>query len=317
MTRQLALRATTILMVTVTVLSTSAGGVMASAQESTVPGSIGEGLTQTSTDLRPSSRTPAGTARAYVAFGDSFAANPEIPMQMSGLLNRECRHSSQGYPERVGREVFKGDHASYTCNNATLSGVAGRGIIDLIHQAQANGDLGAETQLVTLGVGGADDWNSQLGGLPDFGAVFGGVNATEQAWTARMIPVLEVLRAAAPHARVLFIGYPEIDDGRGGVCVLNISDGRGGSSDTNLPVAVPVRIGELMDTLNRHAANNEHLGYEFVDTDVPGTGTCADPSRQWVRSVVDIPGAGDGLRMPVHPSALGERGMADVIMSRL
>lgn len=315
MTRQLVLRATTIL--AMAILTTSAGGLMASAQESTVPGSVGQRLTQTSTDLMPAIRTPATTARAYVAFGDSFAANPEIPLQMIGLLNRECVQSPQGYPERVGREAFEGDYANYTCNNATLSGTAGRGVIDMIHQAQANGDLGADTRLVTLGAGGADDWNPQLGGLPDFGAVFGGQNVTQAAWTARMTPVLEALRAAAPQARVMFIGYPEIDDGRGGVCVLNISDGPGGSSDTNLPVAVPVRIGELLDTINRHAAGNEQLGYEFVDTDVPGTGTCADPSRQWVRAVVDLPGAGDGLRMPVHPSALGERGMADLIISRL
>lgn len=255
--------------------------------------------------------------RAYVAFGDSFAANPQIPLQITGLINRECVRSPDGYPGRVGREVFGGDYASYACNNATLAGRAGRGILDMIHQAEVNGDLGPGTQLVTLGLSGADDWNPQLGGLADFGVISGADNATEAAWVTRMIPVLDALQAAAPQARVMFIGYPEIDDGRGGICVLNISDGIGGSSDTNLPVAVPVRIGELLETINRHAANNEQLGYEFVDTDVPGTGTCVDPSRQWVRSVIDIPGAGDGLRMPVHPTALGEQGMADLITSRL
>ncbi len=282
-----------------------------------VPGWVGDLGTRTSTDLIPDTRPRSVTPRAYVAFGDSFAANPEMPLQVVGLATRQCLRGDQGYPERVGREVFDGDYTSYACNNATLGGTAGRGIIEMVHQAQTNGDIGPETQLVTLGVSGADDWNPQLGGLPDFGAFLGADNVTEDAWVTRMIPVMESIRQAAPNARVLFVGYPEIGDGRGGVCVINISDGINGSSDINLPVAVPVRIEELLDTINTHAAANEHLGYEFISTDVPGTGSCAHPSHQWVRSIIDLPGAGDGLRIPVHPTALGERAVADIIKEQL
>lgn len=259
----------------------------------------------------------AGTSRAYVAFGDSFAANPQIPLQLTGLLNSECVRSNEGYPERVGRESFGGDYANYACNNATLAGVAGRGIITMVNQALVNGDIGPGTELVTLGVGGADDWNPHWGGLPDFGAVMGADNVTEDAWVSRMTPVMDAIRSAAPNARVLFIGYPEIGNGRGEVCVVNLSSGINGSSAAHLPLAVPVRIEELLGTINTHAATTEHLGYEYVDTDVAGTGTCAHPSTQWVRSIIDIPGAGDGLRMPIHPTALGERAVADLINARL
>lgn len=291
--------------------------ISAPSNASSVTRSVGELGTQTSTDLLPDARTPVDTPRAYVAFGDSFAANPEIPLQMAGLLSRECVRSPEGYPERVGREAFGGDYANYACNNATLAGVSGRGILEMVNYAQANGDIGPETELVTLGVSGADDWNPHLGGLPDFGAFYGADNATEDAWVARMIPVMDAIRTAAPNARVLFIGYPEVGNGRGGVCVVNISGGINSSSPGNLPLAVPVRIEELLDAINAHAAANEQLGYEYVSTDVAGTGTCAHPSTQWVRSIFDLPGAGDGLRMPIHPTALGERGIADIIKARL
>lgn len=122
--------------------------------------------------------------------------------------------------------------------------------------------------------------------------------------------------AGTSRAYVAF-GYPEIGNGRGGVCVVNLSSGINGSSAAHLPLAVPVRIEELLGTINTHAATTEHLGDEYVDTDVAGTGTCAHPSTQWVRSIIDIPGAGDGLRMPIHPTALGERAVADLINARL
>lgn len=260
----------------------------------------------------------AQTGSAYVAVGDSFVANPEIPLQIEGLINSECVRSPQGYPERVGRGVFGGNYANYSCNNATLTGVAGRGVIPALDTAHSRGDIGPATEVVTITAGGADDWNPALPGVADFGAFMGGDSVNNAAWARKMKPVISKIDQVAPNARIMVVGYPEVGNGHGAVCLANISGGTGsGSSDVNLPIPVPLRIEQFLDRVNAVAASNEHLGYEFISTDVPGTGSCAHPSDQWVRSVLDIPGAGDGLRMPVHPTALGERGVADIIASRI
>lgn len=263
----------------------------------------------------------AQTGRAYVAMGDSFPANPDIPEQLQGLITGECAQRSDAYPDLIGWESYGGNYVNLACNGTTLTGQAGPGLIHNMNAAHARGEVGANTQLVTITAGAAEGWNPAVPGGRDFGFLDGANYVTPQSWTDRMGPVVNRINQIAPNARIMVVGYPEVGDGRGGLCLLNVSGGTGssgsGSGAGNLPVAVPTGFENFIDRINGMAASHQHLGYEYVDTAQPGTGTCAHPAQQWVRAVIDIPGAGDGIRMPVHPTAIGDRGVADLVKSRI
>lgn len=264
------------------------------------------------------SQAHAQTGRAYVAMGDSFPANPDIPEQLQGLITGECAQRSDAYPDLIGQESFGGSYVNLACNGTTLTGQAGPGIIHNMNMAHARGEIGPATQLVTITAGAAEGWNPATPRGRDFGFLDGANHVTPQSWANRMGPVVNRINEIAPNARIMFVGYPEVGDNRGGLCLLNVSAGSGsGAGSSNLPVAVPTGFENFIDRINGMAASHQHLGYEYVATEQPGTGTCAHPSQQWVRAVIDIPGAGDGLRMPVHPTAIGDRGVADLVQARL
>lgn len=260
----------------------------------------------------------AQTGRAYVAMGDSFPANPDIPEQLAGLVTGACEQRSDGYTDQIGWESFGGDYVNLACNGTSISGQAGPGLIHGMNAAHSRGEIGPATQLVTITAGAAEGWIPAVPGGRDFGFLDGVDYVTPQSWTERMGPVINRLNEIAPNARVMFVGYPEVGNDQGAICLLNISGGTNSSvGDGNLPVAVPTNFEHFIDKINGMAASHEHLGYEYVDTVVPGTGTCAHPNDQWVRAIIDIPGAGDGFRMPVHPTALGDRGVAEAVQARL
>ncbi|AGF73468.1 SGNH/GDSL hydrolase family protein [Corynebacterium halotolerans] len=258
----------------------------------------------------PAAQAQAG--RAYVAMGDSFPANPAIPEQLDGFFRGYCSQRDDAYPDLVGRDYFGGDYVNLACNGNSLSGGAGPSLVSKMNAAHARGEIGPATRLVTITAGAAEGWNPATPRGRDFGIIDGADHVTPQRWVERMGPVIGRINQLAPNARIMFVSYPEIGDGNGNLCLATFS---GGSA--HLPVPVPLNVERFIDTVNSTAAAHQHLGYEYVDTDRPGTGTCAPVGNQWVRSVFDIPGAGDGLRMPFHPTALGERAVADIVMSRL
>lgn len=260
----------------------------------------------------------AQTGRAYVAMGDSFPANPDIPEQLQGLITGDCVQRSDAYPDLIGAEAYGGNYVNLACNGTTLTGAAGPGIIHNMNAAHARGEIGPATQLVTITAGAAEGWNPAAPGGRDFGFLDGANYVTPQSWTDRMGPVVDRIHEIAPNARVMVVGYPEVGNGQGAICLLNLSGGMNSSSGPgNLPLAVPTPFEHYIDKINGLAASHQHLGYEYVNTDQPGTGSCAAPDNQWVRSIIDIPGAGDGIRMPVHPTAIGDRGVADIVQSRI
>lgn len=255
----------------------------------------------------------AQTGRAYVAMGDSFPANPDIPEQLDGLVRGYCAQRDNAYPDRIGHQHFGGNYVNLACNGTTLNGKAGPGVIAKMNSAHARGEIGSATQLVTLTVGAAEGWNPATPSGRDFGFLDGGNYVTSERWTSRMAPVINRIKQIAPQARVMFVSYPEVGNNRGAICLANF----GAQGSAHVPVPVPTNFEGYIDRINGTAAAHQHLGYEFVKTDRPGTGSCAPASKQWVRGIIDIPGAGDGMRMPVHPTAVGDAGVANIVMSRL
>lgn len=257
--------------------------------------------------------TPAAQAapggRAYVGMGDSFAANPTIPQQVHGWVTDGCGKSNNAYPDRVGHQKFGGDFVNLACNGVSISGKAGPGLAWMADMAAGRGELGERTRVVTITAGGAEGWNLAVADRRDFGFIDGANYVNDDEWVRRMAPVVGTVKRHAPNATVYIVGYPETTGPGNQACIVNAAAG----PDANIPLSVPVNMGILLNKLNGIAARTAgRLGVTYIDTFRPGTGLCAHPDRQWVHSIIDIPGEND--RMPFHPNSRGDQALADIVM---
>ncbi|GAA4542737.1 SGNH/GDSL hydrolase family protein [Pseudonocardia xishanensis] len=208
----------------------------------------------------------------YVALGDSYAAGV-------GAGTGECGRTAASYPALRAASV-----RSFTfvaCAGATTAGV-------LSDQVRA---VSRETDLVTITVGGND-----TGFTPVLArcataptdeacdqAVRTGERVARYVLPSALAAVVWAVRAQAPRARVVVLGYPRLF-GEGSSCPLN--------------PARRARLDAGADVLNdRIAASVQRWGAEFVDVRpaFAGHGLCAaDP---WI--------VGPGSPGAFHPTATG------------
>ena len=149
----------------------------------------------------------AAPAVRYVALGDSYAAGTGAGHY--GPPQGGCERSADAYPEQWARHHTTASFVSAACSGATTSGV-------FSGQLAA---LSARTTLVSITIGGNDagfahvmetcvlEWDSAC-----LNAV-----ASSEAFIARTLPgrlgaTLRAVRAHAPSARVVVVGYPELFD---------------------------------------------------------------------------------------------------------
>ncbi|HEU5108744.1 MAG TPA: SGNH/GDSL hydrolase family protein, partial [Micromonosporaceae bacterium] len=251
---------------------------------------------------------PAGR---YVALGDSFTSGPLIPTQVD--LN--CVRSNRNYPSLVAAEIGSSQLADVSCGGAQTRDILnpGTGQLDQPVPAQIAA-VTAATALVTVGIGGNDIGYSGIlttCAQDSLGNPFGSpcrdrytAGGTDQlqariaATAPRLASVLQAVRAAAPNARVLVVGYPAVlpDSGRG--CWPTVPFAFGD---------VPYLRG-IARSLNAMLADTAAAnGAEYVDTYTPSIGhdACRGSGTRWVEGL--IPG---NSAAPFHPNAAGERGMA-------
>jgi len=251
---------------------------------------------------------PAETGR-YVALGDSFTAGPGIPEE----TDPDCARSDRNYPTLTAAALSPSSFTDVSCSGATTEHMTGP-------QGSAPPQLDAldaETELVTLGVGGNDVGFAGiiarcvvLGGLDPNGEpcktsyTSGGTDelAERVDETAPKIDaVLEGIAERSPQARVLVVGYPVIlpDDG------------------SNCHSTVPIAAGDapwLRDTekhLNTMLAERaEAHGAEYVDTYTGSIGhdLCKPADVRWIEPLEGVDAAG------VHPNAAGHEGMAQAVL---
>ena len=275
----------------------------------------------------PAPATPAGSSAApparaslsgrYVALGDSFTAAP-----LAGGLGQPagCLRSVKDYPSLVAAAQ------RFSLVNASCYGASAG---DLSHAQHTGGQtnpaqlsaLSAADRVVTVQIGGDDigfgKIASTCGALSLTGPTGdpcqrhyteGGTDQLAQAVT-RAAPgvasALAAIRARAPRARVLVVGYPDILPVRGNGCWPEVTIARG-----DLPYlrGVETRLNAMLATAARQA------GDTFVDTYTPSTGhdACTHGGTKWVEGLIPTSAA-----VPMHPNALGEQAMAREIVAAL
>jgi lysophospholipase L1-like esterase len=250
----------------------------------------------------------------YVALGDSFTAAPYVP---STSLADGCFRSDGNYPQIVAAEL-DAELVDVSCSGADTRDLArgqsvagGRGTVP--PQLDA---VTADADLVTVGIGGNDQHLFQslvtrctaLAGRPgspcadELTAQYGDVRAVLARTGRRVADVVAEVRAAAPDARVVLVGYPR----------LVAPD----EPCTGIPLAAGDRVWladverQLNDVLAR-AARKAGAGYADLHRASAGHEICSD--EPWV----------NGRRtdqeraLAFHPFEEGQQAVADVLLAML
>ncbi len=169
---------------------------------------------------RPAKPLPAPPSGRYVALGDSYVAGPLIP---TTDLAGGCARSDHNYPSLVAKALKVKTFVDVSCSGATTRDLTG--VQRPFGDARIPPQLRAvtpDTTLVTLGIGGNDfDLFSTLVGTctslrssdpqgsPCAQRLASGPNldATLNRISHRVAAGLRAVRAKAPKATVLLVGY--------------------------------------------------------------------------------------------------------------
>ena len=268
---------------------------------------------------------PAGASAAspfspYAALGDSYTSAPLVPLWTGQPPG--CVRSTNNYPSDVARALGVQAFTDISCQGSTTSKVFDSQDVSPggINPPEITA-VTADTNLVTVGLGGNDaglvgvgiqcgelDYNSPTGSkCRDFYTVNGQDTAQARIDQTgpKMAAVITAIRARAPHARILIVGYPAVVpvDGSGCWPVVPISP-----DDLAYFNGLMVRINTMLRTT---ALAN---GAEYVDTytDSIGHDVCKLPPQKWFEGLVPT-----SIAFPLHPNIDGEASMARSVLKVL
>ncbi|MEV7186287.1 SGNH/GDSL hydrolase family protein [Kitasatospora sp. NPDC093102] len=290
---------------------------------------LGAALALTSTTAQAATPAP----KHYVALGDSYAAGAGVPGQSAGL----CLRSDRNYGHLVAAALKAGTYTDVTCSAAKIKAMTQPQYDAFIRVNDPQLDaVTADTDLVTLGIGGNDLAASDLGlgelvatciagavvnpfGTPckdvyhhgywDWSTMswqYGTDDLAERIRTTiapQLADTLKRIHAKAPGARVLLVGYPSVLPADGSKCVLRQPVTPG---DVEYMHSV---LDKLNAALKSTAAAN---GATYVDTATPTVGHDVCSDDRWIEGA--LPGS---PAVPFHPNATGERAMAQAVLAAL
>lgn len=165
----------------------------------------------------PASSAAVASGADYAALGDSYSAG----LGAGDYLARSggCRRSANAYPELWAARHAAASFAFQACKGATTGDVLDRQL----------GALGSTTRTVSLTVGGNDAAFAQAMADCVLGSEVGCADRVHRAraFADSALPglldrVYSAIRARAPRARVVVLGYPRLY-GPGSGCLLGLS----------------------------------------------------------------------------------------------
>ena len=254
----------------------------------------------------------------YVALGDSYSSAAGVAPQVLGAPPT-CSRSQLNYAEDIAARTQPAAFTDVTCSGATTADFFASQAAGVAPQLAA---VGNGTRLVTMTIGGNDEGvfvNSFFGCIPvslQSGSVDGnpcqqkyGSTFTDLITTQtypHLVRALSAVRAKAPRATVVILGYPRI------------------LPDTGVPTcypSMPISMGDvpwlvhqelvLNDAVRRAAAAT---GARYIDTFAASAGhdACQSVGTRWMEPAVAPVNA-----FPVHPNATGEAAMAQDTLAQL
>ncbi|MER5551989.1 SGNH/GDSL hydrolase family protein [Streptomyces sp. NPDC002793] len=244
------------------------------------------------------------TYDSYVALGDSYGSGAGL-----GLVeDAGCDRTGEGYPAIIAGAVKAKSFKNMTCSGATTAEMAkAQGT----NPAQLSA-LSADTDLVTLTIGGNDIGfteiitNCVVGSFGDptgspcktrynasgSDAITTRINST----AAKLTVTLQYIRALAPKARVLVVGYPSLVPNDGKACRPGVP-----FADGDVPY-----LRDVNKKLNQALADRARsAGAEYADTYAMTIGhdMCQNETDRWIEPI-------DTKLAPAHPNRWGQQAMA-------
>jgi len=261
-------------------------------------------------------RKPPQAPQSYVSLGDSYVAGPVIPVQQTDPLG--CLRSDHNYPHLVATALAIGDFRDPSCSGATTEDMTTPQDVSPGPNPPQFAKLDADTQLVTLGIGGNDIGFTEIiqncftltpTGHPcqDHYVVNGDDILRDRiaATAPKVAAVLQGIHQRSPDARIFVVAY------------LAILPESGPGCWPQLPIApddVPYLRGiekALNGMLAQQADANDA---RFVDAYTASIGhdACQVPLIRWVEPAVPASPAA-----PVHPNLFGMEGYADAVVAAI
>jgi lysophospholipase L1-like esterase len=268
----------------------------------------------------PSHQGTPAAGRPVVALGDSYTAGDLMPLSVSSRP-LGCLRSSDGYPAQVAKALgVTAGLVDVSCTGAGVKEMTEPQKTYLGTNPPQFSALASDDSLVMLTLGG-DDMGFMNGlktcmklSLTDpFGSPCqshfnsGGTDqlgAQAAAEGAKLVAVLGEIRARAPHARVLLVGYPDLFPQQGGCWpVVPITDG-----DIGYLRGIETQLNAVL----AHAA--QVAGATFVNTYAPTIGHdfCQRSTAKDVEGLVPT-----SLAAPFHPNARGQAAIAALVLGAL
>lgn len=256
----------------------------------------------------------AAEARAdnYVALGDSYAAGPLIPNQISPV---GCLKSDHNYPH-LAAPSFGVELRDPTCSGAETEDMTQAQNVEFGANPPQFDALGPDTSIVSLTIGGNDIGFSEVAQscitLNPFATpcrdkyTAGGKDqlAERIAQTAPLVAaVLQGIHSRSPNAEVFVVNYPAIFPETGFGCWPQMPIGFG---DVPYLRATEQRLNAMLAT--QAAANGATL-VNWYQASI-GHDACKSQSVRWVEPLV--PGE---LAAPIHPSKAGMQGAATALVA--
>lgn len=263
----------------------------------------------------PAKQLPAPPSGRYVALGDSFVAGPLIP---TTDLAGGCARSDHNYPSLVAKVLKVRTFVDVSCSGATTRDLTGvqRPFGDSRIPPQLR-SVTRDTTLVTLGMGGNDfDLFSTLVGTctrlrpsdpqgsPCAQRLASGpsLDATLNRVSHRVAAGLRAIRAKAPKATVLLVGYLRLVPDSGTCRKLPLATG-------DYPQGR--RFSEGLDRALARAA--KATGTTFVDMYAASRGHDICSQHPWVNGAV----TNRQRALAYHPFASGMRADAAAVLAAL
>ncbi|QPK79366.1 hydrolase [Corynebacterium lizhenjunii] len=247
--------------------------------------------------------TALAQERNLVAFGDSVLANPNGNDYLSSRLGPEASSvrnglgcpQSNNYARRAGAMMGM-PVRDFSCSG-TVTMSHGPHMRAQIDDAIRTGALTPATARVVYTVGFNDTYNNPRLNMQQI----------REQWVRANVPLIQLIRNAAPNARIQIVGYPTIGD-NGNYCLFNL-----GGSSSQAPIPLP----QVQDWENKAQWMQVDLaratGVEFLDLK-PATrhnGMCASDSQRMWSGLVDF-GAGTQY-LPLHINERGQQYVAGIV----
>jgi len=241
----------------------------------------------------------------YVALGDSYSAGPLVTTVRSDPSG--CVRSTDNYPAFLAGWLSVESYTDVTCSAADTRDLTGRQqMIDGKRVAPQLDALSAETDLVTLGIGGNDfSIFSSLVGCVDVCSAGLQQRLLRDAGRveARVRKVVEAIAERAPEAQVFVVGYPQ---------VLPEVESCRAAPLSRQQLDVAARIADRLNDSLSSGAEGANASYVDVGAASEGHDVCAGKAA-WINGPEMLP----GIAAPFHPVLEGMRGVAGEVFSQI